>query len=222
MRKVDPVKYDEKRRQILDAARGCFNRDGFRGASISDICAAAGMSPGHLYHYFDSKEAIVKAIVERGLEEAASVFGQLADRERIVEAVVAEMDHRLKQNRRGEGSFALEILAESARNPAIAGIVQRRERARRELLSRLLREGQKRQQVDSRIDPEAAAALVLSIFESMRLLTIRDPGFDTKRGVEMLKLLITRFLAPRTTTFVKERLGRRKTQKKIIAGARGV
>src|ERR1700687_2268603 len=38
MRKVDQAKYDEKRRHILEAADECFQRDGFRGASISDIC----------------------------------------------------------------------------------------------------------------------------------------------------------------------------------------
>ena len=64
MRKVDQAKYDEKRQQILKAAEGCFRRDGLRGASIDDICTAAHMSPGHLYHYFDSKEALGYAIVD--------------------------------------------------------------------------------------------------------------------------------------------------------------
>ncbi len=67
MRKVDPVKYEEKRRDILQAAMQCFVRDGFRGASISDICAAAGISPGHLYHYFPGKEAIIGAMAETRL-----------------------------------------------------------------------------------------------------------------------------------------------------------
>ena len=77
MRKVDRAKYDEKRQHILEAAEGCFQRDGFRGASISDICAAAGMSPGHLYHYFDSKEAIIEAIFESRLEREAAIVGEL-------------------------------------------------------------------------------------------------------------------------------------------------
>ncbi len=55
MRKLDPVKHEEKRREILAAAGRCFARDGFRGASISQICAEAGISSGHLYHYFASK-----------------------------------------------------------------------------------------------------------------------------------------------------------------------
>src|SRR2546423_14502706 len=88
VRTVDRPKYDEKRQTILEAARGCFRRDGFHGASISDICATAKISPGHLYHYFESKEAIIEAIVETGFEKATSVFEELANTENIVDALV--------------------------------------------------------------------------------------------------------------------------------------
>jgi len=72
MRKVDPVKHEKKRRDILEAAARCFARDGFRGASTADICAEAKISPGHLYHYFASKEAIMGAMAEAKLGEAAA------------------------------------------------------------------------------------------------------------------------------------------------------
>ena len=42
----------------LAAAQRCFVRSGFHGASMQDICAEAGMSPGNLYRYFPSKEAL--------------------------------------------------------------------------------------------------------------------------------------------------------------------
>jgi TetR/AcrR family transcriptional regulator, repressor for uid operon len=196
VRKVDQAKYDEKRREILEAARACFLRDGFRGASISDICAAARMSPGHLYHYFDSKESIVKAIVELGLEQAESRFEELSSEKNIVSALVGALDRRTKKDRVQGTSFALEMMAESARNPAIAEIVRRRDRTRRELLGRLLREGQARGQVDTDLDPEIATAIVSSIIESLGYLAIRDPSFDMKRGADMLKSLMARFLDP--------------------------
>jgi AcrR family transcriptional regulator len=70
VRKVDPQKHDERRREILDAAGRCFARDGFRGASISEICKEADISPGQLYHYFENKEAIVRAMTEVAVAEA--------------------------------------------------------------------------------------------------------------------------------------------------------
>ena len=55
---------DQQTQRILEAATACFVRSGFQGASMQQICAEGGMSPGALYRYFPSKEAIVEAICE--------------------------------------------------------------------------------------------------------------------------------------------------------------
>jgi hypothetical protein len=67
----------------------------------------------------------------------------------------------------------------------------------RELLSRLIRGGQERGQVDPGLDPDTVAAVVHSIiFGLNRLGAIRDSKFDVKAASAMLKLLIERFLEP--------------------------
>src|ERR1700676_2390852 len=86
MRKVDQAKYEERRVQILKAAEDCFRRDGLRGASIDDICTAAHMSPGHLYHYFDSKEAIIEALFESHQKREAAAFDELTSEGDLVAA----------------------------------------------------------------------------------------------------------------------------------------
>ena len=53
------LRYD-RRDEILAAAQRCFARSGFHGASMQDICAEAGMSPGNLYRYFPSKDECQK------------------------------------------------------------------------------------------------------------------------------------------------------------------
>ena len=207
MRKVDRAKYDEKRRHILKAAQECFRRDGFRGASIGDICAAARMSPGHLYHYFDSKEAIIEALFELRLEREAVIVGELtltADAD-FVTAICGWLDQRMKDVRARGTSLGLEMRAESARNPAIAKIVSRADRGVRQLLSGLVREGQKRGQVDPTLDPDSAAAVVHSIiFGLNRLGAIREAGFDVKAASASLKLLVERFLRPQAIAIAKQ------------------
>jgi TetR/AcrR family transcriptional repressor of uid operon len=199
MRKIDQAKYDEKRQHILEAAQECFRRDGFRGASIGDICAAARMSPGHLYHYFESKEAIIEALVELRLERQAAIVGELALTPNAdpITAMCGWLDRRVKDIRAHGSSLGLEMRAESARNPTVAKIASRADRGTRELLSRLIREGQERGQVDPGLDPDSAAAVVHSIiFGLNRLGAIRDPTFDVKAASATLKLLIERFLRP--------------------------
>ena len=65
---------DQQIHRILDAAKACFLRFGFQGASMNQICAEVGMSPGALYRYFPSKEAIIAGICERNRADAAESF----------------------------------------------------------------------------------------------------------------------------------------------------
>jgi TetR/AcrR family transcriptional repressor of uid operon len=197
MRKVDQAKYDEKRQHILEAAEECFQRDGFRGASIGDICAQARMSPGHLYHYFDSKEAIIEALFESRLELEAAIVGELTLEPNVdlITTICGWLDRRMKDVRAHGSSLGLEMRAESARNPTIAKITSRADRGTRELLSHLIREGQERGQVDPGLDPDSVAAVVHSIiFGVNRLGAIKDSKFDVKAASAMLKLLMERFL----------------------------
>jgi AcrR family transcriptional regulator len=55
--------YPERQETILRSACGVFVRDGFHAASMKDICAAAGMSPGSVYRYYPSKEALIEALI---------------------------------------------------------------------------------------------------------------------------------------------------------------
>ena len=194
MRKVDPVKFQDRRSWILEAARRCFQRDGFRGASIADICAEAGMSPGHLYHYFGSKEAIIETLTEFALQEANSRFEQMLTKHDIVQAFLDEIDNgRLEREERGT-ALLMEVRAEATRNPAVASILQRWWEGLRHLLTEFVREGQERGQVDKQLDPDITAAILVNAVESAANLSLKDPTFDQTKGAQMLKILVTRFL----------------------------
>src|SRR5918994_6411965 len=75
MRRASAQLQSDRREEILNAAQACFSRAGFHQTSMQAICAEAGMSPGNLYRYFPSKEAIIAGIAER---DRADVGAQLA------------------------------------------------------------------------------------------------------------------------------------------------
>lgn len=58
----------DKRRQILDGALQVFTSRGFDAASMSDIAAAANVSKGTLYVYFEDKEHLFVALIQRERE----------------------------------------------------------------------------------------------------------------------------------------------------------
>jgi TetR/AcrR family fatty acid metabolism transcriptional regulator len=53
---------EERRRQILDAAVRAFARKGYHACRVSDIAEEAGVAYGLVYHYFESKDAVLEAI----------------------------------------------------------------------------------------------------------------------------------------------------------------
>jgi len=59
-----PKVVEDRREQIAEAAMRVFSEKGFVRATNKDIAREAGITTGLIYHYFDSKEALLKAIVE--------------------------------------------------------------------------------------------------------------------------------------------------------------
>lgn len=70
-------KGDMKRTQILDAAERLFLGRGYERTSVQDVLDALGMSKGGFYHYFESKESVLRAVSER--RTAARVERALSD-----------------------------------------------------------------------------------------------------------------------------------------------
>ena len=55
---------DDRTRRLLEAALEVFARDGYRTATIDDVAEAAGVTKGAIYHYFDTKEALLLRVIE--------------------------------------------------------------------------------------------------------------------------------------------------------------
>ncbi len=65
--------------EILDAALAVFTERGFDAARVDDIASRAGISKGAVYLYFDSKEALLRGLIEREVAPAAHRLKALAD-----------------------------------------------------------------------------------------------------------------------------------------------
>jgi AcrR family transcriptional regulator len=71
----------EKKDLILDTALEVFATHGFHGSSISMIAKHAGIAKGLMYNYFDSKEELLKAILNKGVQNIMKVFTQVLNQE---------------------------------------------------------------------------------------------------------------------------------------------
>ncbi|MDZ7627201.1 MAG: TetR/AcrR family transcriptional regulator [Parvularculaceae bacterium] len=70
---------DARPDEILDAALVVFGSQGFDAARMEDIAAGAGVSKGAVYLYFESKEAVLKGLIEREVTPVAARVRALAE-----------------------------------------------------------------------------------------------------------------------------------------------
>lgn len=67
---------DARRRQILDAARGCFARHGYEGATVRRLEVATGLSRGAIFHHFGDKERLFLALARDDAHRMAEVVAE--------------------------------------------------------------------------------------------------------------------------------------------------
>lgn len=188
------------RQRIIDAAVACFARSGFHGASMHEICAEAGMSPGALYRYFPSKVAIIAAIAEAERAHHAAFFERMAEADDPVEALAGIGIDALEQMLAGpNAALCAETMAEAIRNPDIRAMFDRNIREARAAVVLALRRGQARGAVDPTLDVETACQLVMAMGDGLAVHQALDPTLTTARFRPVLQLLLRRFLRPQGT-----------------------
>lgn len=65
---------EEKRTLIMDTALEHFASEGYHAVTITDLAKHAGISKGLMYNYFESKEALLRAIIQRSVSEVQNYF----------------------------------------------------------------------------------------------------------------------------------------------------
>jgi AcrR family transcriptional regulator len=68
--------HELRRDQILDIAAQCFADRSYPAASMNDIAAAGGTSKARLYHYYDSKDAILFDLLDRYTQRLLAIIGE--------------------------------------------------------------------------------------------------------------------------------------------------
>ena len=88
---------------LLDVAAHAFADRGFAGASVREICGAAGMLPGSLYCHFATKEALLVTVCEEGVRRISAAVDTAVDRvdgawPRLEAAAVAHVEALLDRS----------------------------------------------------------------------------------------------------------------------------
>lgn len=73
-----PSRPSQTRERILDAAMYLFWKNGYHGTGMAEVLKRAGARSGSFYYFFESKEAVLEAVLDRYLESLEGVIVQPA------------------------------------------------------------------------------------------------------------------------------------------------
>ena len=195
MRRANTQLKSDRRAEILAAAQRCFARSGFHQASMQEICAEAQMSPGNLYRYFSSKEAIIAGISEHNRAEAAKDFAAVANAPNFFAGLAELARQHLVERTAEEIGLCAEIMAESRRNPEVAGQYQHIESEVKAGLVAMLRHAANRGEIASDVDLDGAATVLMVLADGISWRRAVDPGFDAKIVLPMILKMVHCLLA---------------------------
>mgnify|MGYP000915237796 CR=1 FL=1 len=186
---------DERRSHILDAARTCFSRAGFHRTSMQEICAEAKMSPGGLYRYFASKDAIIEAIAHeeqcagRRILEVLLEPGSLHDRLLRCGLTYIETmrDRRAVQ-------MMLEVYVESMRNTAVGTFFAKCEAENRKMVQEVFARAKTTGEIAADADIDTIMMTLMAFADGVILRMGLNPDYDVERAETILSRVVTAVL----------------------------
>jgi AcrR family transcriptional regulator len=110
---------EETRERLLEAAAACCAETGFDSATMSQIARRAGVTPAAIYNYYDSREDLLYAAGQRGLEAVTQVVPEGAGVDGVRLIATAYLRPELAQTRR----LLAELHRASNRDPELARLL---------------------------------------------------------------------------------------------------
>lgn len=180
----------ETKSKLIDAALRTFSRKGFSESTTKDIAKEAGVTDGLIYHYFQSKEDLLWAILDKytllhSIRQALAAMDKQASLEHNLTAYF----QALFRNLREQQDLVVMCFGEAQRNPEIRARVEDIIREGVELLFAFVAP-------QVHLDPQELLVAIRNVQTSMVfyfLMTARFADDDTQ-STEYIRISVKQFL----------------------------
>lgn len=177
---------DDRRERILRAAERSFVASGFHGARMAQIAKEAQMSPGHIYHYFESKEQIIAEMIQAHFDEKlATLEGYREAGDRVVDLMIENLkDSVVSSTDPFWSTLMLEIAAEATRNDEIADAIRNMNANMRAQVISYLRDSVKQEDLEARLE------VFVALFQGLGIRKIVNPNLDKEAVVRTVRDIV--------------------------------
>jgi AcrR family transcriptional regulator len=149
---------------------------------MRDLCQEIGVSPGGLYRYFPSKEAIIQAMIETDRAQLETVFASLGPETSFAEVMEAlyqvATDPERGMVNREQIVVNFQIMAEATTNEVICTLLRRHYDLMTDRLELVLRRSLERGEINSPMEPRALAIFVIALFDGLLSRSAVDDRVD--------------------------------------------
>jgi len=191
---------DGRKAEFIDAAEALFNENGFENTSVEDIVQRVGVAKGLFYYYFESKEALMTAMVNKIMEEIRTSMEQvMADEglttiDRLAEImasnqVIRSRSRELNKWFHDEGNQALHLCMEERSANDIVPVLEA-------IILQGIEEG-----IFQTDYPRESAVAALSLFRSIMNDKDAPDGEGLPKAARVMGYLTERMLGAEEGTF---------------------
>jgi AcrR family transcriptional regulator len=195
MRTVDPEKHRRRRVHIIEAAVVLFATKGFAATSTADICRAAGVSTGNLFHYFPSKQAIFHGIWELDRDEWDQTYATAQAEPDPWAALMAIVDKLAADAAEPiMAGLLVEVIAQAHRDEEFAAGLAESDRRQLDGIAAIIARLRTAGLVDPGLPDVEAARWVLTLTDAFLGRGYPEPDRDQRAAAVTAKRLIARVL----------------------------
>mgnify|MGYP006281250881 CR=1 FL=1 len=175
----------DSKNKILDVALQLFIRNGYRGASLTDIAEAADLTKGGVYHYFSSKDDLYYQAVKRFFD--FNQPGWIEDSQAEIKELIWQGFQSIEGRKQwikdlvGIDSndailhFYMFLYDATRRYPELQEIIDDHDDYKREKLTTALEEAQNKGQIREDLDPEVIAFELDALLQQLEYLSFVNP-----------------------------------------------
>jgi len=168
---------DERRADLIAVAYQIIAEKGFEGLRVRDVAAQAGVNIATLHYYFNTKEDLVKGVVDYLLHLFVTIEApQPADDNipypiRQLRQIVADLQYQLET---APEMFVVltELHLRSQRDPAMQAILSTLDNGWRSHISTLYQEGLNQNLFNPNLTPNTVASLLIALIKGMSIQAI--------------------------------------------------
>lgn len=194
MPKVTEAHIAARRQEIIEAAYRCFARKGFHQSTMREIYTEANLSPGAIYHYFNSKEEIIRASFEFDSQRGKELFESALERDDSLQALHELIDFFFRGLASASTLAAPRVnvqgWGEALVNPSLQDAIRTIFDQNLEVLRQIVFKAQSKGEINPALNPVSIARMLLSLYYGLELQLALYGEVEIEQYVTAVKTLL--------------------------------